>query len=382
MVNRVPLVDLAAQEASVAAEVLAAIAAVAAEGRFILGERVEAFERWLAGGCGVPHAVALASGTDALVLGLRALGVGPGDAVVTPALSFVAAAEAVAVVGARPIFCDVDPRTMNASEETVIQALDRGRAAGHRVRALLPVHLFGRCAPSEALVRLASTRDAWLVEDAAQALGARHASGVPAGGLGAVGCFSFFPTKNLGAWGDGGALVTSRKDVFDRVRRLRAHGAVSPYVHAELGCNSRLDALQAAVLLTKTRHLDDWQKRRTAIALRYAAELARLPLTLPTTPEPPAVHAWHAYVIRCERRDALARWLGERGIDARVYYPVPLHQQRCFDALDPVALPVAEGICRTALALPIFPLLSEAQQAHVIAQIRLFFDANADRGTG
>lgn len=371
--TRVPFVDLAAQEASVAEEVLAAVGQVAREARFILGARVEAFERWLAQACEVTHAVGVASGSDALELALRALGIGPGDAVITPALSFMAAAEAIAATGARPVFCDVDPGTMNASERTVDDALHRARWQGMRVRAILPVHLFGRCAPLGALRALAARESLALVEDAAQAIGARDEAGRASGGVGDAGCFSFFPTKNLGAWGDAGALVTSREDVAARVRRLRAHGSVVPYVHAELGRNSRLDAVQAAVLLAKIRRLPEWQTARDRIARRYLSELALLPVTLPDRPPLPAVHVWHAFVVRSDRRDALLGALREGGVEARVYYPVPLHRQPCFESLREPSLPNAEDICRTALALPVFPMMREEQQALVIEQMRGFF---------
>jgi dTDP-4-amino-4,6-dideoxygalactose transaminase len=372
---RVPLVDLAAQEAEVAEAALAAVAEVAHAAKFILGARVEAFEAWLARECGASHAVGVGSGTDAIELALRALGVGPGDAVITPALSFVAAAEAIAATGARPVFCDVEAETMNASARTVEKAIRRARAAGWRVRAVVPVHLFGLCAPMGEMQALAVREEVALVEDAAQALGARDESGRAAGGVGEAGCVSFFPTKNLGAWGDGGAVVTSREDVAARVRRLRAHGAVAPYRHAELGRNSRLDALQAAVLLAKAPRLPGWQARRGRLATRYrdpVGGLGALPLLLPHVPPAPAAHAWHAYVVRSPRRDALGVFLRERGIETRVYYPLPLHRQECFRQLDEPALPQAEDICGTALALPIFPTMSEAQQAHVIEQVTRF----------
>lgn len=373
MVARVPFVDLAAQEAEGIGDVLTAIAQVASEARFVLGPHVEAFERWLARQSGVDHAVGVASGSDALALSLRALGVGAGDVVVTPALSFVATAEAIAAVGARPVFCDVDPATMNASEQTVQDGIARARDSGMRVRAIVPVHLFGLCAPLPGLEALAAREGLGMIEDAAQAIGARDEAGRAAGGVGDAGCFSFFPTKNLGAWGDGGAVVTNREDLAARVRRLRVHGAVEPYVHSELGYNSRLDAVQAAILLAKTRRLAVWQERRERAARRYRAELARLPLVLPVEPERPSLHAWHAFVVRCERRDALARWLLDHGVEARVYYPVPLHRQPCFSALREPALPVAEATCRTALALPLFTAMSEGQQDRVIEAIGQFF---------
>jgi dTDP-4-amino-4,6-dideoxygalactose transaminase len=318
--------------------------------------------------------VGVASGSDALELSLRALDIGAGDAVVTPAFSFVAAAEAIAATGARPVFCDVDAETMNASEETVRAAIDRARRAGMRVRAIVPVDLFGRCAPLAALADLARRDGMALVSDAAQSIGARDDAGRPSGATGDASCFSFFPTKNLGAWGDGGAIVTARDDLAARARRLRAHGVREPYVHDELGRNSRLDALQAAVLLAKTPHLPSWQSARERIARRYHGELAGL-LRLPAIPAAPAVHAWHAFVVRTERRDELVAALREGNVEARVYYPLPLHRQPCFAALGEPTLPVAEAACRTALALPIFPALRGEQQGHVIERIARFFGA-------
>ena len=372
--TKVPLVDVAAQEATVAEEVLAALASVAREGRFVLGPRVDAFERWLADACGASHAVGVGSGTDAIELSLRALGVGPGHAVVTPAFSFVAAAEAIAATGARPVFCDVDDATMNATGRTVADAIDRARREGLRVRAVVPVHLFGLCAPLDELTEIARLERLSIVEDAAQAIGAHDDAGRAAGSVGDAGCFSFFPTKNLGGWGDGGAVVTSNEAVAGRIRRLRAHGAIAPYVHAELGRNSRLDALQAAVLLAKARHLGEWQRARQRIAERYLRELAGVPLLLPAVPGSPAVHAWHAFVVRVPRgRDALRAWLGERGIETRVYYPIPLHRQECFRGLEGSDLPCAEQLCRTVLALPLFATMTDDQQAWVIAQIEEFF---------
>ena len=370
---RVPLFDLQAQERAVASETMAAVQRVAGEARFILGPTVESFERWLAGACGTAHAVGVASGTDAIELALRALGVGEGDAVVTPAFSFVAAAEAIACTGARPVFCDVEAATMNASGRTVREAIARVRAAGLRVAACVPVHLFGAIADVGEL-------EIPIVEDAAQAIGARDGGGRMAGSLGRAAGFSFFPTKNLGAWGDGGAVVTSDDELAARLRRLRAHGASAPYVHEELGRNSRLDALQAAVLLAKAAHLAAWQAARARLAAGYLERLAALPLTLPASPPAPAAPAWHAFVVRCRsqgERVALAAWLRERGVETRVYYPVPLHRQPCFASLREPALPVAEEACRTALALPIHPTMTDAQHAHVVEQVHAFFAARA-----
>jgi dTDP-4-amino-4,6-dideoxygalactose transaminase len=373
---RVPLVDLAAQEATVAGDVLSAVASVAQHAEFVLGARVEALERWLAETCGVPHAIGVASGTDAIELALRALDIGPGDAVITPAFSFVAAAEAIAATGARPVFCDVDQVTMNASGRTIGDAIARARRSGWRLRALVPVHLFGLCAPTRDLKAVAHREGLALVEDAAQAMGARDESGQPAGSAGEAASFSFFPSKNLGAWGDGGAVVTPDAAIASRVRRLRTHGAVSPFVYSELGRNSRLDALQAAVLLAKVRHLEAWQRARVRVASRYLRELVRFPLVLPQCPSPPAMHAWHAFVVRVpDHRDALAKWLRERQVETRVYYPVPLHRQQSFGVLGEPPLEVAEETCRSALALPMSTTLTEDQQAWVIEQVGRFFES-------
>jgi dTDP-4-amino-4,6-dideoxygalactose transaminase len=370
---KVQLNDLASQQVAVSRAALEAIARVGQGARFILGETVEQLERWLAEACGASEAVGVASGTDALELSLRALGIGAGDAVVTPAFSFIAAAEAIAQTGARPVFCDVEPHTLNASAGTVTEAIARARRSGLRLRAIVPVDLFGLCAPRRELAALAASESLAVVEDAAQALGGRDEMGRPAGAAGITGCFSFFPTKNLGAWGDGGAVVTSDPELAARVRRLRAHGATGPYIHGELGRNSRLDALQAAVLLAKTSHLSAWQAARQELAARYAEGLAGLPLEVPSAPTPPALHAWHAFVVRCERRDPLAASLRERGVESRVYYPVPLHRQPCFAALGEPALPNSERACRTALALPFYPGLSDEAQTWVIDSVRRFF---------
>ncbi len=370
---KVALNDLAAQQAAIAGDAREAIARVAKDARFILGANVEEFERWLAQACGASHAVGVASGTDAIELSLRALGVGAGDAVVTPAFSFIAAAEAIVQAGARPVFCDVEPGTLCASAGSIEQAVARARRAGLRVRAVVPVHLFGLCVPLGELSALAKREGLAVVEDAAQAIGARDPSGSAAGSVGAAGAFSFFPTKNLGAWGDGGAVVTSDAELAARVRRMRAHGAIAPYVHAESGRNSRLDALQAAVLLAKVPHLPAWQAARDRLAARYAEGLAGLPLTVPHAPAAPARHAWHAFVVRSAQRDALAAFLRERGVETRVYYPLALNRQPCFEALGEPEMPVSEEACRTALALPFHPALSDEAQAWVIEGVRAFF---------
>jgi dTDP-4-amino-4,6-dideoxygalactose transaminase len=263
--------------------------------------------------------------------------------------------------------------TLDASVRTVARAVERARGRGLRPRAIVPVHLFGLCAPVAELSAFARDQGLAIVEDAAQALGARDGAGQRPGSRADAACFSFFPTKSLGAWGDGGAVVTSRADVADRVRRLRAHGATARYVHDEPGRNSRLDAVQAAVLLVKAPHVVSWQAARARLAERYLAALGLLPLVLPHAPAPPSAHAWHAFVVRTPRRDELASWLSDCGVETRVYYPLPLHRQPCFASLDEPPMRTAEEACRTALALPMFPAMSEDQQTHVIDCVTRFF---------
>lgn len=366
MAVRVPLADLAAQHATIRDEVLAAAHAVIESQAFVLGAPVATFERALASACGASHAVGVASGTDALVLALRALGVGPGDAVITPAFGFVASAEAIAVVGARPVFADVELATFNVSPESVERAVTRD------VRAILPVHLFGQCADMAKVGAIAKRHGLAIVEDAAQAIGATD-GGRDAGAMGDAGCLSFFPSKNLGAWGDGGAVLTSRDDVAARVRRLRAHGMSAPYVSEEIGTNSRLDALQAAVLNAKLAHLEGWNEARRRVAARYRERLADLDgLVLPVE-RAGARHVYNQLVVRCDARDALAAHLAERGVATRVYYPVALSRMPCFAHLDVPHMPSAELAARTALALPMYPELADDAVDYVADAVRAFF---------
>lgn len=373
---KVPLVDLAAQHRTIRDEVIAAAHAVIDAQAFVLGEPVAEFERTLATICGTSHAVGVASGTDALVLALRALGVGPGDAVVTSAFSFVASAEAIAVVGARPVFADIDLATFNLSPASVEDRIARHDARAHgALRAILPVHLFGLCADMDALLAIAQAHGLSTIEDAAQAIGA-SCRGRVAGSMGDAGCLSFFPTKNLGAWGDGGAVVTSREDVASRVKQLRAHGMSTPYRSEELGTNSRLDALQAAVLGVKARHLAAWNVARAGVASRYRDRLADLAprLVLPAEGEG-ARHVYNQFVVRAEARDALAAHLASRDVATRVYYPLTLPRQTCFAYLgeDPASFPVADAAARTVLAIPVYPELTDDVIDYVADAIREFF---------
>lgn len=364
---KVPLLDLQAQYAALRDEVLGAIERVCDAQRFILGPEVEGFEEEVAALCGVSHAVGLSSGSDALLVALMALGVGPGDEVVTPAYSFFGTAGAVARLGARPVFVDIDPSTFNMDAGAALDAVTP------RTKAVIPVHLFGRTAPLEPLLDAADRGGFSLVEDAAQALGATFPDGeTHAGAAGRVGCFSFYPSKNLGGAGDGGMAVTDDSELADRLRVLRSHGERSRYQHEVVGGNFRLDEIQAAVLRVKLPHLHDWCEARRAAAARYRAlfEEAETGGRI-TIPAHVAGHVYHQFVIRVVERDALQSHLAEVGVSTAVYYPRPLPFQACFRDLGYANgdFPHAEAASRESLALPIFPEIAPEQQRYVVDRI-------------
>jgi dTDP-4-amino-4,6-dideoxygalactose transaminase len=377
----VPFLDLRAQDAEVGVDVRAAVGAVLDSQQLVLGPEVARFEDAMASYCGVPHAVGVNSGTDALALGLSALGVGPGTRVLTTPFSFFATASAIARLGARPVFADVDPRTLNLDPDAAADALAR---AGGRVSGMVVVHLFGRLADMGALGALAARHGLWLLEDAAQAVGAR-ADGRAACAFGDAGALSFYPTKNLGGIGDGGMLLTADAALAARVRRDRAHGLVAPDVHESLGLCSRLDAMQAAALGAKLPHLDGWNARRRTVAGWYRAHCgarglagsARAPLVLPD-PDGDA-HVFHVYCVRARARDALERHLAATGIGTQVYYRVPLHRQAplaaCAEA--PGGVPEADRAAGEVLALPMYPQLTEDQVVRVVDAVAAFY-----RGAG
>ncbi len=356
-VTRVPLLDLAAQNRPLRESILAAMARVVDGGHFILGPEVEAFEAELAQHLGAKHAIGVSSGTDALLLALMTLGVGRGDEVVTTAYSFFATAGVIARVGARPVFVDIDPETFN------LDAKAAEAACNARTRAIVPVHLFGRPADMP-------RGDVPIIEDAAQSIGSSTLHG-------RASCLSFFPSKNLGAFGDAGAVVADDDAFADRVKLLRTHGGRPKYIHHAIGGNFRLDALQAAILRVKLPHLAEWTAGRRKNADRYRRLFAAEPgipaeLRLPSdTPQ----HIYHHFVIRAPRRDALREHLGRAGIGTEVYYPLPFHLQPCFRDLEykEGQLPHSEAAAKETLALPIFPELSEAQQAYVVSQIAAFY---------
>jgi dTDP-3-amino-3,4,6-trideoxy-alpha-D-glucose transaminase len=344
-------------------EVAARQRAVLESGRYVLGPEVEAFEREFAAYLGANHCVGVANGTEALTIGLRALGVEPGTEVVVPALTFYATAEAVVNAGAVPVFCDVDPGTMTMTAATAEAAV------GERTAALLPVHLFGNPAPMAELGELARTRGLLLLEDAAQAAGARL-DGRPAGSLADAAAFSFFPSKNLGGFGDGGALVCDDDEVAAFARRLRAHGSADRRLHTEVGYNSRLDELQAAALRVLLPHLDEWTAARRRAAAAYEAaglgEVVELPRE---TPGGEPCH--HLFVVRSDERERLREGLTDEGIGCRAYYTTPLHRQPALERYAPDRpLAAAEQVAATSLALPMGPALAESQAAAVVAAVR------------
>jgi len=374
------MLDLGRQYAQIRPQILAAIERVCASQHFILGEEAESLERELAAFTGAAHAVGCASGTDALWLALAAVGVRPGDAVITTPFSFFASASAIVRAGARPVFIDVDPHTLNLDPALVETYLRAGRSL--RLRALLPVHLYGQCADMDAFSRLAEEFQLAVVEDAAQAIGASWHER-RAGSLGAAAAFSFYPTKNLSAYGEAGLVTTNDSAFADDMRRLRNHGSPRRYLHEEMGWNSRLDAIQAAVLRVKLPYVETWNRQRRERAAIYDRLLTQSGLTSPTADAPVrplavaphAHHTYHQYVLRARRRDDLRRFLAERNIGSEIYYPIPLHLQPVFAYLGyrEGDLPESERAAREVLALPMFPELTDGEQQWVVESLGEFY---------
>ena len=371
----VPLLDLKGQYRALRGELDEAVTRVVESQYFILGPEVAALEQEIAAYSGAAHGVGMSSGTDALLAALMALDVGPGDEVITSTFTFFATAGVIARLGARPVFVDIDPATFNMDPRAAAAAL------GPRTKALVPVHLYGRVADMDGLVSAARERGVPVVEDAAQAIGATDARGRRAGAITELGCFSFFPSKNLGGFGDGGMTITSDAGLAARLRRLRMHGMEPKYYHAEVGGNFRLDALQAAVLRVKLKYLDDWSAARCRNAARYrelfaGADLAGMLLL----PEDVPGHIYNQFVVRAERRDALQAHLRAEGIGSEIYYPLPLHLQACFAELGYRSgdLPHAEKAATEVLALPIYPELTDEQLVRVVESCRGFYRAGGD----
>ena len=362
----VPFVDLKAQYQNIRGEVNAAIQEVIESTAFVLGPAVERFEREFADYLGVEEVVGINNGTAALQLTLLALGIGPGDEVILPAHTFIATAEAVSHVGARPVFVDVVRDTGN------MDALHLAGAVTSQTRAILPVHLYGQPADMEPILRFAGTKGIPVIEDACQAHGARY-RGRRAGSFGRASCFSFYPGKNLGAYGEGGAVATNDAELAARIRRLRDHGQTKRYHHAEVGYNARLEGIQGAVLGVKLRHLDLWNRARRAHAATYAEDLAGLDVLLPVEADG-CESAYHLYVIRSDRRDALRAHLDEHGIQTGLHYPIPVHLQDAYADLGHSEgdFPEAESWARECLSLPMFPELTFAQIDLVIQGVKSF----------
>ena len=367
----VPLLDLKAQFKTIKPEIMAAIEAVCDEQGFILGPRVVELEQALAKYIGANHAVGCASGTDAILLALMAVGVGPGDEVITAPFTFFATAGSISRLGARPVFVDIKPDTFNIDPGRIEQKITT------RTKAIVPVHLFGQCAEMEAINEMAARKKVTVIEDAAQAIGAAR-NGKKAGVLGDAGCFSFFPSKNLGGFGDGGLVTTDDRGLGDTVAMLRVHGSRVKYVHEKVGFNSRLDALQAAILKVKLSHLDRWAEGRQKNAKRYEQLFADAKLlervTLPRT-DKGNVHVYNQFTIRVHKRDELRTYLKDKGIGTEIYYPIPLHLQSCYSDLghQKGAFPVSEKAAEEVLALPIYAELTDDQLAYVVATIKEFY---------
>ncbi len=386
---RVPLLDLKAQYATIRQEVREAVDRVFESQQFILGAEVTALEEAVAPYVGARHGVGMSSGTDALLAALMALDVGPGDRVIGPAFSFFATAGVAVRLGALPMFVDIDPVTYNMSAdslEKVWAGLDRVRQ--QRVKAVIPVHLYGQCADMERILEFSQSVGIPVVEDAAQAIGTVYRDGRSAGSMGVMGCLSFYPTKNLGGVGDGGMVVTSDEALAHRLRLLRNHGAEQRYFHKIVGGNFRLDSIQAAVLRVKLKHLDGWHRARQEHADRYRTLLGQTDLVergdvgLPENRDAGAgarTHIYNQFVVRARRRDALREFLTAQGVGTEIYYPVPFHLQECFRHLGyaPGDFPESEQAARETLALPIYPELTHVQQEYVVDRLATFYRDSA-----
>ncbi len=371
----VPFFDLTRQYKAIEEEILSATKRVFEKGRFILGEEVSAFEEEFARYCGVRYGVGVNSGTDALYLALKAAGIGKGDEVITVANSFIASALAISFTGAKPIFVDIEPETYNLDPNALEHLLKRQRTTGkkQRIKAILPVHLYGHPAEMGAIMEIADRYDLHAIEDACQGHGAEY-KGKKAGSFGTLGCFSFYPTKNLGGSGDGGMVITDEKKLYEKLRLLRCYGEKKKYEHILQGGNSRLDEIQAAILRVKLRYLDRWNEQRRGKALIYKRKVEGSGVICPIEKEG-ARHVYHLFVIRSKKRNGLQTFLKGKGIDTLIHYPIPIHLQKAFVELGYQRgdLPVTERYAQEILSLPFFPELSEGEINEVGDQVKNFF---------
>jgi dTDP-4-amino-4,6-dideoxygalactose transaminase len=366
---KVPLLDLKRQYACIKDEIDTAVHEVLDKTQFILGEKVKKFEENIAQYCGCKHAVGVASGTDALLLALRACGVGPGDEVIIPDFTFIATSNVISRLGATPVFVDIERDTYNIDPNLIEKKITK------KSKGIIPVHLFGQCVDMDPLLEICKKHNIKVVEDAAQAIGAEY-KGKKAGSMGEIGCFSFFPSKNLGAAGDGGMVVTNDSDLAEMVRKLRVHGATQKYFHSMIGYNSRLDTLQAAILDVKLQHLDQWSDKRNQKASLYDKAFQNMEIETPKV-ESFNRHIYHQYTIATKKRDQLKEHLLKNQIGCSVYYPLPLHLQECFKSLGyrEGELPVSEERSQQVISLPIFPELTQQEQEFVIKTIEEFYSA-------
>lgn len=365
---KVPLQDLNAGYRTIRSELIQAVSDLLDSQQYVLGPKVTQLEMALANLCHVTYGVGVSSGSDALLLALMALGVTQGDEVITTPFTFFATAGAIVRVGAKPVFVDIDPETFNIDPGKIEAALTAN------TKAIMPVHLYGQIAEMHEITSVAQKHNLMVIEDAAQAVTALHHD-KPAGSFGDAACFSFYPTKNLGAAGDSGMVVTDREDVAARLKQLRQHGEDSRYLHATVGINGRMDGIQATVLLTKLSHLDRWNQKRIEHARHYNTALQNIEQVTPPLEQDYNYHVYHQYVIRCQQRDRLRQFLSEHEIGSGVYYPTPLHLQPCFANLgyNPGDFPNAEAASKEVLALPVFPELTREQQDAVIENIEKFY---------
>ncbi|MHB1756117.1 MAG: DegT/DnrJ/EryC1/StrS family aminotransferase [Leptospirillum sp.] len=380
--NSVPFFDLTRQYARMESEILPVVTSVLSTQQFILGETVRRFEEQMASWWGLPHAVGVASGTDALILSLKAAGLKSGETVLVPSFTFYASASSIVLSGGIPLFTEVDPRMFNMTTKELSETLSlRGERrngiwydnlTGSRISGIIVVHLYGQMADMSSIFEFAKEEGLWIVEDACQAIGAEY-HGKPPGFHSVAAAYSFFPTKNLGGGGDGGMIATLNGNIESHLRSLRVHGSVRRYYHDEIGYNSRLDAIQAAILGVKLVHLHSWNERRGDLAKTYGKELSGIPDILTPMVASGANHVWHQYTIRVTgkgKRDALKGYLSQRGIGSEIYYPLPQHRQPAFAHLPPQNLPVTDMLSSEVLSLPVFPELMDSEQNLVLSAIR------------
>lgn len=364
---KIPLLDLKAQYNSIKEEINSAVTEVLESGQYVMGPFVAEFEKVMAEYCGTKHAIAVANGTDALLLTLDALGIGPGDEVITSPFTFFASAEVISQVGATPVFVDIEQDTYNLDVKKLKSAITP------RTKAIIPVHIFGQPADMEEIMEIAKEFNLFVIEDACQAIGASY-KGQKVGSIASAGCFSFFPTKNLGGYGDGGIIVTNDDELASKLVILRSHGSSRKYYHSMIGYNSRLDALQAAMLQVKIKYIDSWNEARRSISSTYDKAFSGLPIQLPVTKDD-RTSVFHLYIIRTEYRDQLLEHLESNGISSGVYYPVPLHRQDVYLHLnyEENSLPVSENASKGTMALPLYPELTEELQQRIITSVKEFF---------